>query len=427
MHILLIHQAFAAIGEPGGTRHHEFARELAGMGHRVTIVAGQLSYLTGEPTAHGGWSHEQADVDGVRILRCYTYRGWHRSFVRRVLSFFSFMISSFVVSLRVRQVDVVWGTSPPLFQGFTAWLVARLKGAGFLFEVRDLWPEFAIATGVLRNPILIRLSTWLEGFLYRHADQLVVNSPGFLEHIRRRGGSLPAVVTNGVDVRMFDPSGRGADFRAEHDLQDKYIALYAGAHGLSNDLDAVLDAARHVLNRPEIAIVLLGDGKEKPRLMASADSSGLRNVHFLPSMPKQQVARALAAADACIAILLPLEAYKTTYPNKVFDYMAAGRPVILAIDGVIRQVVEDCGAGVFVQPGDGAALAAALRDLADDPARGQEMGAAGRRCVEASFDRRLLSREMETCLRAATQAGRRDGTSPASPANGRANRGGHEG
>jgi len=415
MHILLIHQAFAAVGEPGGTRHHEFARGLAGMGHWVTIVAGQVSYLTGEHTGRGGWPQEQTDVPGVRILRCYTYRGWHRSFLHRVLSFFSFMASSFVVSLRVRSVDVVWGTSPPLFQGFTAWLLARLKGAGFLFEVRDLWPEFAIAAGVLRNPILIRLSTWLEGFLYSRADRLVVNSPGFIEPVRQRGGREIELVANGVDVRMFDPSSRGEDFRTEHGLQTKYVALYAGAHGLSNDLTVVLEAARRLTDRPDIALVFLGDGKEKPRLMRQAESLELRNVQFLPSMPKEQMAQALAAADACIAILLPLEAYKTTYPNKVFDYMAAGRPVALAIDGVIRQVVEGAGAGIFVPPGDGAALAAALRRLADDPAGGRRMGAAGRRCVEASFDRQRLSLEMARALLAAAQARGRDGGAPGTP------------
>jgi len=415
MHILLIHQAFAAIGEPGGTRHHEFARGLAGMGHRVTIVAGQVSYLTGEQTGRGGWSQETADADGVRILRCTTYRGWHRSFPRRVLSFFSFMVTSFVVSIRVRSVDVVWGTSPPLFQGFTAWLLARLKGAGFLFEVRDLWPEFAIASGVLRNPLLIRLSTWLEGFLYSRADLLVVNSPGFIEPVRQRGGRVVELVANGVDVRMFDPSDKGEDFRSEHALQTEYIAMYAGAHGLSNDLDVVLDAARHLRDRPDIAFVFLGDGKEKPRLIERAESLELRNVRFLPSMAKEQMAKALAAADAGIAILLPLEAYKTTYPNKVFDYMAAGRPVVLAIDGVIRQVVEGAGAGVFVPPGDGAALAAALRRLADAPAWGRQMGAAGRRCVEESFDRRRLSLEMSRCLQAAAQARGRGEATPGVP------------
>ncbi len=262
------------------------------------------------------------------------------------------MASSFWAGLKVRQVDLVWGTSPPIFQGVTAWALARLKGVPFLFEVRDLWPAFAIDVGVLRNPLLIKLSLWLERFLYRHADQMLVNSPGFVEHIAQRGAREVLVVPNGVDPFMFDPYENGAGYRQQHDLAGRYIVMYAGAHGMSNDLGVVLEAARLLQDQPEIAIVFVGDGKEKPALQAQAAQMGLHNVYFLPPVPKAGMAQALAAADACIAILKPIKMYATVYPNKVFDYMAAGRPVILAIDGVIRQVVEEAEAGVFVQPGD---------------------------------------------------------------------------
>ncbi len=157
MHILLIHQAFAELGEPGGTRHHELARQLVTDGHQVTVIAGQVSYLTGE-RIEKGWLQKKVDDAGVTIWRCYTYPSWHRSFAHRVLSFLSFTLSSFLSGLQVKNIDIVWGTSPPIFQVVTAWLLARLKGARFLFEVRDLWPYFAVAVGVLRNPLLIRLS-----------------------------------------------------------------------------------------------------------------------------------------------------------------------------------------------------------------------------------------------------------------------------
>jgi hypothetical protein len=165
MHILLIHQAFAALDEAGGTRHYEMARHLARRGHRITIITSPVSYLTG--SARPGrihWCEKETPEPGITILRTYTFRALHRSFFHRLLSFFSFMFSSFWVGLGVRKVDLVWGTSPPIFQGFTAWLLARLKRTRFLFEVRDLWPLFAIAVGVLHNKLLIRLSQWLEHF-----------------------------------------------------------------------------------------------------------------------------------------------------------------------------------------------------------------------------------------------------------------------
>ncbi|MFP3852772.1 MAG: glycosyltransferase family 4 protein [Anaerolineales bacterium] len=386
MHILLLHQAFAALGEPGGTRHHEMARYLTEGGHRVTVLAGGVRYLTGEATQRSRWLDKDRDDRGVRIWRPYTYHGWHKSFVHRVFSFLSFMVSSFLAGLGVRGVDVVWGTSPPLFQAVSAWLLARLKGVPFVLEVRDLWPLFAIEVGVLRSDLLISLSRWLERFLYRRADWIVVNSPGFIEHVSARGGERVELIPNGVDVSMFDPGSSGKAFRDEHDLDSAFVVLYAGAHGMSNDLGVVLEAASQVA-APEVLFVLLGAGKEKEYLQAESRRLGLTNLRFVDPVPKQRMPAALAAADVCLAILKPIDAYKTTYPNKVFDYMAAGRPVVLVIDGVIRQVVEEAGAGVFVPPGDPAALAAAVEQLRSQPDKAREMGRRGRRYVAEHFDR----------------------------------------
>jgi glycosyltransferase involved in cell wall biosynthesis len=389
MHILLIHQAFAALDEPGGTRHHELARRLAQQGHRVTIIASPISYLTGDETRQG--TRAQVDDLGIRIIRSYTLPVLHHSFFLRVISFLSFMISSFINGLFVRKVDLVWGTTPPIFQGPTAWLLARLKGAPFLLEVRDLWPAFAVAVGVLKSKLLIRLSEWLERFLYRHADRVMVNSPGYVDHVKRRGAERVHLIPNGADPEMFDPDEEGRGFRKKHGLEEAYLVLYAGAHGMSNDLDVALEAAELLQSEPEIQIVLLGSGKEKHRLIAKAEERGLENVHFLPPLPKNEMREALAAADACLAILQPIELYKTTYPNKVFDYMAAGRPVILAIDGVIRQVIEDANAGLAVPPGEPQALAKAVLALARNPEEGRRLGLNGRRAIEEKYSREELA------------------------------------
>ncbi len=399
MHILLIHQAFAALDEPGGTRHHEFARALAKRGHRVTVIASQVSYLTGAPISGSGAERDENGSGGVRVIRAASTSSLHKSFVRRVFAFISFMTASFFIGLGVKNVDVVWGTSPPIFQGITAWLLARLKRVPFLFEVRDLWPQFAIAVGVLKNPLLIKLSLWLEQFLFRRAAVVMVNSPGYVHHVMVRGARRVELVPNGADPEMFDPAADGSDFRTRHDLAGKFVVLYAGAHGLSNDLGVVLESARLLAGTsPAVRLVLLGDGKEKPALQKQAASMGLTNVLFLPPIPKMEMPAALAGADACLAILKPLEEYKTTYPNKVFDYMAAGRPIALAIDGVIRAVVEHAGCGVFAKPGDPAALAGAIRTLAADPARSRGMGLAGRKYLEENFSRTVIANKIMEIL-----------------------------
>jgi glycosyltransferase involved in cell wall biosynthesis len=297
MHILLIHQAFAALDEPGGTRHHELARYLAGRGHRVTVIASPVSYLTGtlltpSPLPAG-------EGKGVRVIRTYTYQALHKSFVHRMFSFFSFMASSFFAGLGVKNVDLVWGTSPPIFQGVTAWLLARLKRVPFLFEVRDLWPSFAIAVGVLKNPLLITMSLWLERFLYHHADQMIVNSPGYVAHVTERGARRVDLVPNGADPEMFDPADQGTAFRTANRLAEKFVVLYAGAHGMSNDLGVVLEAAGILAQiQPQVQIVFLGDGKEKNALQKMAAEMHLSNVLFLPPIPKDYMAAALAGADA---------------------------------------------------------------------------------------------------------------------------------
>jgi glycosyltransferase involved in cell wall biosynthesis len=397
MHILIVHQAFVSLDEPGGTRHHEFARLLAARGHRMTIIASPISYLTGTPTPLVPSGHSPhfkmkwgETEGGVRVLRASAIVAHHKSFAHRVVAFVVFMFSSLWLGLKVKEVDLVWGTSPPIFQGLTAWILSRARRVPLLFEVRDLWPLFAVAVGVLKNPLLIRLSEWLEGFLYRGAERVMVNSPGFVEHVKYRGARQVALIPNGADASMFDPEMNGAEIRRAHGFDDKFVILYAGAHGMSNNLGLVLDAAKLLSGDRQIQIVLVGDGKEKAALQDRCRELDLKNVSFLPPMPKTEMPQVLAAANACLAILKPLEEYKLTYPNKVFDYMAAGRPVVLAIDGVIRNVVEDAGCGIFVPPGDPAALAQATLKLAQDPVGARRMGLKGRKYLEQNFNREKL-------------------------------------
>lgn len=396
MHILLIHQAFAALDEPGGTRHIEISRLLAEKGHQVTIITSPVSYLTGKMnTSSQSWKTVEHTIPGVNVLRVYTYPALHRSFFHRILSYFSFMFSSFFVGLSVKNVDLVWGTSPPIFQGWTAWLLARLKRIPFLFEVRDLWPAFAIAVGVLHQKTLISLSLWLEKFLYHHADVIVVNSPGFINHIKQRGGRDIRLVENGVEPSMFVTTSGGNEFRFQNGLENKCVILYAGAHGISNDLPVVLSAAEELKDDPEIRFVLVGDGKEKPNLVQQVKEKNLTNILFLPPVPKSGMAEVIAGSDACLAILKPLELYKTTYPNKVFDYMAAGKPVLLAIDGVIREVVETASAGIFLEPGNPRSLADAALWIKQNPVESTEMGERGRLFVNEHFNRTALAGKFE--------------------------------
>jgi len=389
MHLLLIHQAFVSPSEAGGTRHFELAQRMLKEGHQFTIVASDLSYLTGKPVVERHGVATEQDIEGVRVLRAYTYPSVHRSFVWRIVSFLSFMVSSVWAGLKVGSVDLVMGTSPPIFQAVSAWFVALLKRKPFLLEIRDLWPEFAIDMGVLTNPVLIGLSRWLENFLYARADHILVNSPAYRDYIHAKGVPLEKIslVANGVAPDLFDPLAEGERVRRELGLDGCFVVTYAGALGLANDIPTVLRAADRLRDHKNIRFLFVGDGKERKNLESLAAEMRLSNAIFTGSRPKNDMPDILAASDACLAILMDIPMFRSTYPNKVFDYMAAGRPCILAIDGVIRQVVEAADAGIFVPPGNDKALAEAVQWLDSHHDRARAMGASARSYVTNHFNR----------------------------------------
>jgi glycosyltransferase involved in cell wall biosynthesis len=358
-------------------------------GHECAIVASTFNYSSGKRAVEGNGLVIEQDIDGIQVLRAYTYPSLHRSFTWRVVALLSFMFSSVWAALRVKRVDLVMGTSPPLFQAISAWFVSVVRRRPLLLEIRDLWPEFAVDIGVLTNPVLIKIASWVEIFLYRHATHLLVNSPAYRDYLLGKGvpDEKISVIPNGVDPDMFPLGVDGTPIREEFGLQGKFVVTYAGALGMANDLDTLLRAAGRLRDDPRFTFLIVGEGKDRAHLESRVAELKLNNVTFTGSRNKSEMPAILAATDACVATLLNIPMFRTTYPNKVFDYMAAERPTLLAIDGVIRKVVEDGDGGLFVQPGDDAALAAAALTLCDDPERARAMGRSARRHVEQYFNR----------------------------------------
>ena len=390
MKTLLINQAFVSPDEPGHTRHFEMAQFLRARGHELVIVASDLNYQTGQRTiARKGIFAEQV-TDGVRILRSYIYPALHRSYFWRIISFFSFMFSSVLTALQVKDVDLVMGTTPPIFQSVSAWFVAWMRRKPFLLEVRDLWPEFGVSMGVLTNPILIALGRWLEKFLYARATHILVNSPAYKEYMIAKGVPENKItfIAYGTDIDMFNPHVDGSSIRAGLELENRFVVLYAGALGQANDIDTILRAAQRLNAQDKIRFVLFGDGKERLRLQSEAERMKLSNVMFAGVRAKKDMPLVVASADVCLAILQDIPMFRTTYPNKVFDYMAAGRATVLVIDGVSRTLIESSNGGVFVQPGDDEMLAKKILELSKDSKHVQQMGLNARDYLVKHLDRR---------------------------------------
>ncbi len=248
MRILLIHQVFVSPEEPGGTRHFELMSRLVQSGHQATVVASNLSYVTGKEYVSGKrWVTEQR-LQGIRVLRAYTYPSLHRSFTWRAVSFLSFMCTSFWAGWKAGKVDLVMGTSPPLFQCLSAWLIACLRRRPFVLEIRDLWPEFGIDLGILKNPILIWIARRVEMFLYRRATHFLVNSPAYRDYLITKGVPRRKIsfIANGVDPNLFRPDIDGRELRREFGVDGKFVVTYAGALAISYDIDTILRRRRRI-------------------------------------------------------------------------------------------------------------------------------------------------------------------------------------
>lgn len=397
MHLLIIHQVFMTEQDAGGTRHFEFARFLAEKGHRIIVITSDVEFFTG---LKQDVKTSENLPSRIEIKRVKTYSKLHAGFFGRLLSFITFMINSFFTALRIKEIDAVFGTSPPIFQGVTAYLISKINRRPFVFEIRDVWPDFMVEIGAIKNPLLIYSARSLEKFLYKKAKLIIINSPGFKPLLLEKGvkDNKIRVVPNSADTSMFNPNSKGESIRERYNLVGKYVILYAGAIGKSNDIGTLIEAAAKLKDVDDMVFLLVGGGNELELIKKRVREDNLNNVILLPPIPKSYIPEVIAASDVCVAILKDVPMFKTTYPNKVFDYMAGGRPVLLAIDGVIRKVVEDANAGVFAQPGDAEDIAKGIMQLYKDRGRRIEMGINGRKYVEENFERKVQAEKLEKVL-----------------------------
>jgi glycosyltransferase involved in cell wall biosynthesis len=351
MHILIIHQIFVTPDNGGGTRHYELAKHLVQIGHKVSVIASQVDYLSGKKR------DKKIEIkDGISIYYTPVLRAVHKSFTHRALAFLSFSISSFFLAIKVRDVDIIIGTSPPLFQSVTAYVISKIKRAPFIFEVRDLWLDFAKDLKVMTNPLVFRILKMLETFLYKYCCRIMVNSPGFIKFIEK---AVPLekifLIPNGVDVSDFESINSDSIDRLKAKLnpENHFVIMYTGNIGVANDIESIIEtAARVEKDYPDILFQIVGGGIKKEELLSYCKNNNIGNIEFLAPFPKKKIGIVIKTADICLATLKNIELFKTVYPNKVFDYMAAGKPVITAIDGVIRDVVEDAECGQYVEPGN---------------------------------------------------------------------------
>lgn len=401
MRILLLHQYFLEEDDSGGSRFNEMTKVWTEMGHEVTVLAGMMHYNASKKRHEykGKWV-KRKQQGPVEVIRCHVSESYNVSFLGRLWAYFSFVFSSIWGGLfsAKGKYDVILVTSPPLFVGISAYVLSRLKRTPFVFEVRDLWPESAIDTGVVTNKWIIKFAFWFESFVYRKARLINVLTPAFEKALIDKKG-IPVekviMIPNAADFGLSDQVMKGFErdaFRKKEGLDGKFVVTYVGAHGVANHLIQMLDVAE-LLKDTNVLIQLIGGGMKKEELKSEANKRGLKNVRFVDPVPKAEVFKYILASEMGASVLKKVDTFKTVYSNKTFDYMACKRPVLMVIDGVSRELVETAECGVYAEPENPEAIAAEIKSYMGDSEQIAREGENGYQYAKTHFDRNYLAKK----------------------------------
>jgi glycosyltransferase involved in cell wall biosynthesis len=335
-------------------------------------------------------------MDGIRVVRVWTYVTANEGFLRRSLDYFSFGVTGVIGGLFLPTPDVIVATSPQIFTALGGCILAWLKRRPFVFELRDLWPDSIAAVGAMREGPSLRMLRRLEYWLYHRAAKIVSVTGAFKRILVANG--IPqekvVVIRNGVDLKAFVPGPKPVELARRLGLEGKFIAAYVGTIGMAHGLDALLSAAERLRDRRDLAFVLVGAGAERTRLEEDAKRRGLGNVIFVGPVDKQEVKEYWRLCDVALVLLKDVSLFLHVIPSKIFEAMGTGRPIILGVRGESQELLKEAGAGIAIPPENSQALAEAIVKIMDSPALCQDMGAAGRKFVEAKFDRGDLALEM---------------------------------
>lgn len=399
LHILFLTDNFSPESNAPASRTFEHCREWVRAGHKVTVITCAPNFPKGkvfEGYRNRLWQREE--MDGIRVIRVWSYITANEGFVKRILDYQSFMLSATFAAPFVRGVDVVVGTSPQFFTACAAYMVSRLKRIPFVFELRDMWPESIKAVGAMQDSAVIRFLERIEMFLYRKAARIVTVTHAFRDTLMHRGidGTKIHVVTNGVDLSHFAPQTKDAALVQQLALQDMFVAGYIGTHGMAHALETLLEAAAALQQMPEaqnVRLLFLGDGARKLDIVAKSQAMGLRNVLFLDSVPKHQVVRYWSVLDVSVIHLRKTELFTTVIPSKLFECMGMGLPVLHGVAGESAEIVVREQVGEVFESENAQELAVGLLRMRDRPAAYANFQQNGLAAAQR-YDRRNLALQM---------------------------------
>ncbi len=411
MHILFLSHYFPPEVNAPATRTYAHCRRWVAAGHQVTVVTCAPNCPRGVvfDGYRNAWRSEE-DVDGIRVVRVWTWLSPNEGFFRRIANYVSYLLRAVLFAISLRGVDVVVATSPQFFCGWAGVLCKWLRRRPFVLEIRDLWPESIVAVGAMKRSPAIRVLEWLERRMYTAADHIVTVGGGYRQQLLSRNvpGERITVVPNGVDLSCSGAVQDAGEIRRQLDSQGKFVCAYVGTVGMAHGLEVVLEAAELLRagRRDEVKFWIVGDGAEREHLEQEARARRLDNIVFTGLVPKSQVASIIASADACLVHLRGTGLFGTVIPSKIFEIMQANVPIIMGVRGEARDIVLNAGAGVAMSADDAGSLVNCLADVAANPGKYQR----GREFVARCYNRDELALRMLEVLQRQVQAEPQTGT-----------------
>ena len=397
MRILYLSQYFPPEAGATQSRAFEMARNWVRMGHHLTMITEFPNHPSGiMDKAYRGKFLERSNLEGIDVIRVWVKTSPNKIFINRMLFYLTFMLNAVIAGMLLARgkYDLIYASSPPLFVGGSALALSFIKRIPLIFEVRDLWPESAIALGELSNHTVISFATRLENACYHRAKLVVVVTRGIYDRLVERGinsGKL-TIIPNGANTDMFTfRLVSRQQIRHELNLEGKFIAIYAGILGLAQGLETILESANLLRENPQIHFLFIGDGPKKVELIDLAKKYTLPNVTFLSEKPTDQIPEYLSAADVALVPLRKVAVFKGVLPSKLFDAWACQRPVLISIDGEARAIVEEVQGGIYVPPEEPEKIAEGLIDLMNSPDQRDQMGENGRNYTQSTHSRAALA------------------------------------
>jgi glycosyltransferase involved in cell wall biosynthesis len=401
MKILVLAHNFPPESSPLAVRTYEHAKWWVKMGHRVQIVTTAPNYPNGVLyPGHRNPLLSRETVDGIDVVRVWTFLAANRGETLRSISFVSYLLSVVLQTARFDLADVVVSSSPQLLAGFSGYPVSRLTRRPWVLEIRDLWPESIVAVGAMQRGAVVDALEAVERFAYRRADHIVPVSGAFRPHIEGCGIAREkiTVLHNGANLELFTAPKQNPTLAGELGLAGKFVVAYCGTLGMAHALETVLEAARRLTARDDIRFLLVGGGAEQTKLRQMRDDRNLNNVVILDRQPHERMPEIWGLANASIVHLRDTALFRTVIPSKMFEAMALGLPIVLGVQGEAERILTEAGAGIAVQPENAEAMAKAVEQLADSPGLAVSLGANGRRAVHERYDRRVIAEQYVSLL-----------------------------